>query len=295
MLAITGANGHLGRRLITAMDGQVPIRALVRSERAALQIRRLPLAAPPEVQLVDYLNPASMRSALDGSSAVVHLVGIIRESAENRYRQAHEDSCRVVAEAAGGAGAGRIVYLSILGSAPQARNACLASRGRAEALLSQSSVPALILRVPMVLGEDDYASRALARRARRGISVVFRGSSLEQPIYAGDVVSAMQAGLALPLEGARTLDLAGPESLSRAELTRRAAAAVGRRTRVVSLPLFLALGMAGVLERVSRNPPVTRAMLGVLDHDDRIDPAPAMQALGIELTPLAEVLRRCVG
>ena len=44
----------------------------------------------------------------------------------------------------------------------------------------------------------------------------------------------------------------------------------GRRTRVVSLPLFPAMGVARVLELVSRRPPVTRAMLGVLDHDDRI-------------------------
>jgi len=294
MLAITGANGHLGRRLITALDGQVPLRALVRSERAALQIRRLALSAPPEVQLVDYLNAPSMAAALDGSSAVVHLVGILRESKDNRYHQAHEESCRVLADAAERAGVQRIVYLSILGAAPQARNACLASRGRAEAMLCRGRVPAVILRVPMVLGEADHASRALGRRARRAVSVVFRGSSLEQPIYAGDVVRAMIAALEVPLDGPRTLDLAGPESLSRAELTRRAAAEGGRRTHVVSLPLFLAMGLARVLEMVSANPPVTRAMLGVLDHDDRIDPAPAAAALGIELTTLAETLRRCL-
>jgi hypothetical protein len=33
-------------------------------------------------------------------------------------------------------------------------------------------------------------------------------------------------------------------------------------------------------------------MLGVLDHDDDIDPAPAAARLGIQLTPLDETLRR---
>jgi hypothetical protein len=33
-------------------------------------------------------------------------------------------------------------------------------------------------------------------------------------------------------------------------------------------------------------------MLGVLEHDDRIDPGAACRALGITLTPLAETLRR---
>ena len=36
-------------------------------------------------------------------------------------------------------------------------------------------------------------------------------------------------------------------------------------------------------------------MLGVLDHDDDIDPRPACARLGLALTPLDETLRRCVG
>jgi DNA-binding GntR family transcriptional regulator len=35
-------------------------------------------------------------------------------------------------------------------------------------------------------------------------------------------------------------------------------------------------------------------MLGVLDHDDRIDPTEATRRLGLSLTPLDEALRRCL-
>ena len=51
---------------------------------------------------------------------------------------------------------------------------------------------------------------------------------------------------------------------------------------------------AAVLGAVSKNPPVTSAMLGVLDHDDAVDPSEAARRLGIQLTPLDETLRRCV-
>jgi uncharacterized protein YbjT (DUF2867 family) len=187
-----------------------------------------------------------------------------------------------------------MVYLSILGADPASANACLASRGRAEAILRGGSVPVLTLQVPMVLGEGDFASRALARRAGRPVNFLLRGSSLEQPIYAGDVVRAIQSGLAMPLDAAQTLELAGRDSLSRRELTHRAAAALGRQTRVVSIPLPLGKFVAGALELFSGDPPVTRAMLGVLDHDDHIDPAPAVGTLGLTLTPLDEVLRRCL-
>ncbi|MEZ5559323.1 MAG: NAD(P)H-binding protein [Pseudomonadales bacterium] len=299
MLAITGANGHLGQRLLSHLDRQDSavsgVRALVRSERAAAQVRALGLARAPELQVVDYLDPAAMAAALQGCTAVVHLVGIIKESSSSRYGEAHEQTCRTLAAAAAAAGVERIVYLSILGARPDAANACLASKGRAEQILAAGAVPAVTLRVPMVLGEGDHAAQALARRARKRWNVLLRGSSLEQPIYAGDVVRAMMAAVTLPVDAAAGLDLAGLESLSRAALTRQAAALLGRRTRVLSLPLGIGMVLAQVLERLLRDPPVSRAMLGVLDHDDRIDAQPTAKLLGIRLTPLTETLRRCLG
>ena len=68
-----------------------------------------------------------------------------------------------------------------------------------------------------------------------------------------------------------------------------------KRPRVLSLPVGLGIVAAGVLERLSQNPPVTRAMLGVLDHDDNIDPSPACELLGLTLTPLDEAIGRCIG
>jgi NADH dehydrogenase len=245
--------------------------------------------------VVNYLAADEMIAAMAGATQVVHLVGIIKESASSRYADAHEGATAVVMRAAAAAGATRILYLSILGSSPASANACLASKGRAEQALLAGPVPALVLRVPMVLGEGDYASAALAARARKRLNVLLRGASLEQPIYAGDVIAAVAAGLHRPGLDGVALDLAGPTSLSRAELTRRAAAVLGRSTRVLSLPLAVGLALAWVLERVSGNPPVTRAMLGVLDHDDDIDAAPAAAQLGIGLTPLDDMLRRVVG
>jgi hypothetical protein len=35
-------------------------------------------------------------------------------------------------------------------------------------------------------------------------------------------------------------------------------------------------------------------MLEVLEHDDRIDPRPCCERLGLTLTPLDETLRRCL-
>jgi NADH dehydrogenase len=223
---------------------------------------------------------------------VVHLVGILKETRGNRYIDAHERTARVLVAAARQAGVRQLVCLSILGADTDADNACLQSRGRADAILLEAACDVTVLRVPMVLGEGDYAARALAGRAHRGINFSLRAASLEQPIYAGDVIAAIEALLRGAVPESGVLELAGPESLSRRALIERAAARLGRRTRVVSLPLAPGMALAGLLERVSASPPVTRAMLGVLDHDDRMDSAPVAARLGITLTPLDGALDR---
>lgn len=294
MIAVTGANGHLGSRLLPELAAQGPVRALVRSERAADAVRGLNAGPAVEVRVVDYTDAGILADALRGCTAVVHLVGIIKETAANRYRDAHEAACNALVEGARRAGVERIVYLSILGAAEDSANACLASRGAAERILHESTVESAVIRVPMVLGEGDFAAAALAARARRGFNLVLRGASLEQPIYAGDVVKAVLAVLNLAAPP-RSCDLAGPESLPRVSLIHRAARILGRRTRVVSVPLGVGLAAAWVMERLLAHPPVTRAMLGVLDHDDLVDTQPAVSQLALTLTPLDETMRRCIG
>ncbi len=293
---ITGANGHLGGRLIARLAGRRPLRAVVRSERAASRVRALPEAAQAETVVLDYADADALTRAARDCSHAVHLVGILKQSSTSRYSVAHEATTRALALAAEAQDLRRIVYLSILGSRPDSPNACLASKGRAERILLEAKTPALILRVPMVLGEGDPASRALRAQAQASLVPLLRGGrSREQPIYAGDVVEACLRGASAPDLDDLVLDLAGPESISRRELLERSARLHGRRPRVLPLPLALNLALAALLEKLLRDPPLTRAMLGVLDHDDDLDPSGPCRRLQLELTPLDETLRRCVG
>ena len=110
-----------------------------------------------------------------------------------------------------------------------------------------------------------------------------------------DLLAAIVAALAEESRDAHGLDLGGPESLSYRALVERCAALHGNRVRIVNLPISLLMGFAGLMERVSKNPPITRAMLGVLEHADCIDNRPALEILDIGLTPLNETLARYIG
>jgi NADH dehydrogenase len=295
-ILVTGANGQLGRRLVRQLHGQSTprrARALVRSQRAAEQVEDLCRETAAELRIVDYADAAGLTEAFAGCDAVVHLVGILKETRANRYVDAHERVSEALSAAADAAGLRRIVVLSILGSTPDSSNRCLASKGRAEQILLRAKTPAVVIRVPMVIGSGDPASQALRRQASSGKAALVRGgASREQPIAAHDVVNAIVAALEKPELDDVALDLAGPESTSHRELVQRTARVLGTEVEFRSIPLAAARAFAWLGSKLSANPPVTPAMLGVLEHDDDVDPEPARRALGIELTPLDEALRR---
>ena len=282
-IVITGANGHIGQRLIKKMATDYDVRALVRTDKAAQMLGN---SAADEVRIVDYMSELAMTRALEGCIGVVHLVGIIRENHNSTYVNAHENATRALCRAAEVTGIRKVVYLSILGASVNSTNVCLSSKARAERVLMESSVSSSILRVPMVLGTNDHASRALAKRASSSIAFAFRASSLEQPIDVDDVIAAVIACMESSIAG--VLCLAGPASLSRRMLYERA----GFHGLLISLPMWLGMIVAGLLERVSDSPPMTRAMLGVLDHDDNIGADACAQKLGITLTSLDETLKK---
>ena len=285
-LLIAGANGHLGRRFIATFGAEHDIIALVRSPAAAEVLLQLPC----QVAIVSYGDTEQMTRLAQGAQVLMNLTGIIKATKSNPYQKAHEETAAALVRACQRAGISRILTLGISGSDLASKNACFASRAAAESIQLQCLPNSTVLRVPMVLGEGDYASRALLANARKRFALTFRASSLEQPIYAGDVIAALGILLVQPIPG--VLELGGPESLSRRALIQRCAqVGTGRTPAVISLPVGLGYALAGLFELFMDSPPVTRAMLGLLDHDDQIESATSAQ-LNLTLTPLDELCRR---
>ena len=190
-IAITGANGHLGMRLIGEICQEHSVLALVRSESAARTVRNS-FADKVCCEVVDYANAEQLARATEGVTVLVHLVGIIKESGANSFYQAHEATSQALVNMLSITGSEtkphgtnslqQIIYLSLLGVDKNSTNPCFASRAMAEEILAQASVPVTIIRVPMVLGEGDFASGSLAKRVHKRSCFILRGDSLEQPI-----------------------------------------------------------------------------------------------------------------
>ena len=136
-IAITGANGSAGSILLRhlADEDDIHVVACVRSARAAASPAASPRISP---RVIDYNDRKGLASALMGAGCVVHLAGILLESASSNYETANVDATRAVVEACKAAGVRHIVLVSALGADPGSNNGYLRSKGRAERIVADS-------------------------------------------------------------------------------------------------------------------------------------------------------------
>ncbi len=134
-----------------------------------------------------------------------------------------------------------------------------------------------ILRPTLIYGEGrDRNIAELARFVRRFgfFPVLGAAAGLRQPVHADDVAAACVAALLSPAAAGRAYNLSGGETLSYRAMAERVFAALGRRPRLLPVPLWLLRLALLPLRRLPRFRHWTPAMAErmnrdlVFDHDD---------------------------
>ena len=287
-LLVTGANGRLGRSLIRAVAGRRPVRALVRSERAAASLRALPHALRPEIVQVDWADADALARAGAGASDWVHLVGILKETRTSRYADAHERPARALARGrreGGRAAPGR-------GEHPRRRarlaNACLASKGRADADAARGRRCRLrCCACRWCSGRARPApSRCARRRARRSRSSCAAAPRSSSRSTRATWCARSSCALEAPVER-EALDLGGPgvAPAPRAGGARRRAARAppAHRAAAARRGLRARLRCSSAARASRRSRARCSACSSTTTASTR---APACLALGLALTPL---------
>lgn len=128
----------------------------------------------------------------------------------------------------------------------------------------------VVLRPTLIYGQGrDKNVSEIARFIRRfGFFPVFcQAHGLRQPVHADDVASACVAALECPLAANRAYNISGGETLSYREMVRRVFAAMGRRPRIVQVPLGMFALATAWLRIFPRYRHWTAAMAGRMNRD----------------------------
>jgi uncharacterized protein YbjT (DUF2867 family) len=220
---VTGGTGLLGGALLGLLlaEGH-EVRCLVRAE--SLRTSRLDRL---RIVLVhgDASDAQALSRALSGVDALLHVAGI--------------EYAPQVVEAVRRAKVGRLVVVGST-SAHSAYEFRSSPKLRMEERVRVSGLDYTIVRPSMIYGSelDKNMHRLLGFLDRSPVFPMFgSGENLWQPVYHEDCARGVYEALVRPQAIGEDYDLPGAEPLTYLELIRTAASALGRKPRIVRLPL----------------------------------------------------------
>ncbi len=220
---LTGATGLLGGALLELLAaGGHEVRCLLRRESpnaARLDPDRV------EVFYGDAGQEDALARALDGMDALLHVAGI--------------EYAPPVVEAARQAKVGRLLVVGST-SAHSAYPFRSGPKLRMEKLVRESGLEYTIVRPTMIYGSelDKNMHRLLRFLDRSPVFPMFgSGENLWQPVYHEDCATGVYEALLRPAAVGESYDLPGKEPLTYRALVETAAGALGRKPRIVRLPL----------------------------------------------------------
>ena len=160
-----------------------------------------------------------------------------------------------------------------------------------------AAVPsAVILRPSILFGpEDDFFNKfAAIARFSPALPLVGGGHTLFQPVFAGDVASAVVAAIEDRAQEGQIYELGGPEVRSFKELMQFVLATIERRRLLVPLPFGLAKFQASLLQLMPK-PLLTPDQVELLRHNSVVSDAAkregrTLEALGVDPVTMAAIV-----
>lgn len=273
-MLVFGASGYIGTNLVPRLVAEGwTVRAAARNPRV-LEARHWPV----EHVAADALRPETLPGALAGIDIAYYLVHSMASG--RNFGRLDLQAADNFAQAAAAAGVKRIVYLG--GLVPRdADSEHLVSRKETGDHLRAGPVPVTEIRAGIIVGAGSAAYEVI-RDLVNNLPVMVTPrwvTSKSSPIALANLLEYLVGVALLPQAAGRIFDVAGPEYMSYAQLMREYGEVVGKRPRIISLPVLTPQLSAYWLALITTVPaPIARALIGGLKHDIPADDA-AVRAL----------------
>jgi NADH dehydrogenase len=234
VILLTGATGTIGSALLRRLVSEnKQVRCLVRDPR-----RLGPERVRVQIALGDLANPASFRHALRGVDTVVHLAAAIRDQDAASIEELNGVATSRLLRASERVGVKRFLFFSALGATPHSRARFFRAKALAEEAVRKAPIETYVFSPSIVYSPGDPWLRLLERMSWLPAMLVSgNGQALYQPIWADDAAAAAMAVLDGRGNGAEPIVLAGPETLSHDQIIKTVLRSLGRRRRLLHIPL----------------------------------------------------------
>ena len=301
-LLITGGTGFIGSRLAQAARGQgheVTVTGMLNTPAETLTQGYLAQAGI-EVAILSVAGLAKAEATLAGVDAVIHLAAAQHEAnkPDSYFRAVNVEGTAALVEACRAAGVGRFVHGSTIGvygdregvldetTLPAPGNIYGLTKLEAEGVvLAARGLPVVVVRISEVYGPGDRRLLKLFQAIRRGrFFHIGPGTNLHHPIYVEDLARGLLLAAERPEAVGEVLVLPGHEAVTTDQMVAAVAAAVGRPSPHLRLPLWPFSAAAVVLETTLRplgiQPPLHRRRMDFFRKSFSFAGAKAERILG---------------
>ncbi|MDG1438022.1 MAG: complex I NDUFA9 subunit family protein [Emcibacteraceae bacterium] len=292
LVTVFGGSGFIGKVLVQHLaKAGYRVRVAVRRPNSGLDVK--PLGDLGQVQLTqaNVRNKLSVEAAIKGADHVVNLVGVLFESGKQGFGKIHDEGAGLVAEVAAAENVKSLVHMSAIGADEESNSKYGRSKSAGEVNVMAHYPNATIIRPSVVFGPDDQFFNKFASMAKtyRMLPVIC-GDTRFQPIYVGDVASAIVAILTNEDAAGETFELGGSKAYSFRELLELVNKVTEQNVPMITIPVQMAYFQAFFLGMLP-NPVVTMDQLRLLEKDNVVsDGASGLSDLGVSATPPEAVI-----
>jgi NADH dehydrogenase len=255
LVTVFGGSGFVGRHVVRALVKRgYRVRAAVRRPDLAGHLQPLGVVGQVHAMQANLRYPQSVLRAVEGSDAVVNLVGILQEQGRQTFGAVQAEGARAIADAARAAGVRAVVHMSAIGADAASASVYARTKAAGEAAMLAIRPDAIIMRASIVFGPEDQFFNRFAALARimPVLPLVGGGETKFQPVHVGDVAEAIARAVDGGLKPGTVYELGGPEAKSFRELLEYVCEVTGRKRLLATLPFGLASLQAGALEFVDK-------------------------------------------
>lgn len=202
LVAVTGASGFIGRRLVPALvQSGYRVRLLLRRDPVVREWRML----KPEVVAGDLGNRGALERLVEGAQAIVHVAGAIKAARRDQFFAANRDGSEGLARAAV-LGAPQAHFIQVSSQAarePALSDYAASKRAGEDAVFTLLGDRVTVVRPPAVYGPGDPESLIFFQLARKKrIPLLGKPAARAAMIHVDDLVNLLAMLCGKPPTGA---------------------------------------------------------------------------------------------
>jgi NADH dehydrogenase len=284
LVTVFGGSGFLGRNVVRALcKRDYRVRVAVRRPELAGHLQPVGRVGQIHAVQANVRYPVSVEAAMRDSHVAINLVGILAPSGAQTFDAVQIKGAETIAKAAAAVGAS-MVHVSAIGADEQSASHYARAKAGGESAVLAALPSATIMRPSIVFGPEDAFTNRFAALARLApaLPLIGGGNTKMQPVYVGDVATAIADAVDGKAKAGATYELGGPEVLSFREIIEMILEITDRKRMLVGLPFGVAKLQALFLQFAPGALKLTPDQVELLRSDNVVSDAAKAAGLTLE-------------